>query len=151
MKKCIYPHDHIDQQRSIFIVDLVIYNFKDRVLRIRSFASSHSQKIYILLVQLPFKGESQNKTMTYLARVSTPRCVQFISARICSSSRFRRETLLLASATSDFKRSGSYLVLNELELEHTIGKINHYCLVGFITRLKYIFHRFFVTHHYNEL
>lgn len=53
MKKCIYPHDHIDQQRSIFIVDLVIYNFKDRVLRIRSFALSHSQKIYILLIQLP--------------------------------------------------------------------------------------------------
>lgn len=56
----------------------------------------------------------------YLASVSTPRCVQFISARICSSSRLSRDTRLLASATSDFSRSGSYLVLNELELEHTV-------------------------------
>lgn len=127
MKKCIYLSIiSINTRCSICIVDLVIYNFKDRVLRIHSFTMSRSQKIHSSYSAL-FKDESENNA--YLARVSTPRCVQFISARICSSSRFRRETLLLASATSDFKRSGSYLVLNELELEHTVGKINHYCLV----------------------
>lgn len=84
--------------------------------------SHHADKRHILAIEWPLKGESRKRTMAYLARVSTPRCVQFISARICSSSRFSRETRLLASATSDFKRSGSYLVLNELELEHTVGK-----------------------------
>lgn len=59
---------------------------------------------------------------SHLARVSTPRCVQFISARICSNSRFSRETRLLARATSDFSKSGSYFVLKELELEHTADK-----------------------------
>lgn len=137
MKKCIYLSIiSINTRCSICIVDLVIYNFKDRVLRIHSFTMSRSQKIHSSYSAL-FKDESENNA--YLARVSTPRCVQFISARICSSSRFRRETLLLASATSDFKRSGSYLVLNELELEHTVGKINHYCLIYYTFKMYFSF------------
>jgi hypothetical protein len=56
---------------------------------------------------------------THEASVSTPRCVQLISARICSSSRLSRDTRFRARATSDLSRSGSYLVLTLLELEHT--------------------------------
>lgn len=47
MKKCIHLSIiSINTQCSICIVDLVIYNFKDRVLRIHSFAMSRSQKIF---------------------------------------------------------------------------------------------------------
>lgn len=47
------------------MVDLVIYNFKDRVLRIRSFAMSRSQKKYSSYSFLPFKDESENNTITH--------------------------------------------------------------------------------------
>lgn len=61
----------------------------------------------------------QKRDNTHDASVSTPRCVQLISARICSSSCLSRDTRFRAKATSDLSRSGSYLVLTLLELEHT--------------------------------
>lgn len=60
---------------------------------------------------------------TYEVSVSTPRCVQVISARICSNSRFSLDTRSLACATSDFNKSGSYFVLRLLVLEHTTNQV----------------------------
>ena len=56
------------------------------------------------------------KNCAYLVSLSTPCCLYCISMLICSSSRFRRATLLRASATSDLSRSGSYFVLLTLEV-----------------------------------
>ena len=59
------------------------------------------------------------KRETHSAKVFTPCSWYFISVRICSSSRLRRATRVLARATSAFSRSGSYLVLHALEVEFT--------------------------------
>ena len=58
----------------------------------------------------------KKKECPYLVSLSTPCCLYCISMLICSSSRFRRATLLRASATSDLSRSGSYFVLLTLEV-----------------------------------
>ena len=53
--------------------------------------------------------------MTHVWRVSTPLCLKSISELMLASSRLSLWTLALAWCTSDFRRSGSYFVL-EVEL-----------------------------------
>ena len=52
---------------------------------------------------------------THVWRVSTPLCLKSISELMLASSRLSLWTLALAWCTSDFRRSGSYFVL-EVEL-----------------------------------
>lgn len=98
-------------------------------LYLDSIVNRHTRVLGIFLFStVPIEREEEGKKrVTHLARVSTPRCVQFISARICSSSRLSLDTRFLASATSHLRRSGSYFVLRELVLEQTVKKKSNQC------------------------